>query len=175
MAAVVKLARHFCVRPDRLYRNIRYWTTRRRSTADHVIIWGCPRSGTTLLKSLLAAHPAIAGTDRESTGLFNFRDVYDFEIGELSHEQIRKLIANSSDLIEFYDAVARELRDRSGATTFVDKIQPRRYRLTYVLRRFTCARFLNIVRDGRDCYLLRSPASTRDSSKITRAFRKILA
>jgi len=131
-----------------------------------VFIWGCPRSGTTLLKSLLVTHPALGGTLRESTGIFNIRDIFEFGLDEMSSDEMTALLSESNDIIEFYDRVADALLTQSRKTVFVDKLQPRGYRLAYVLRRFPESRFVNIVRDGRDCYCsaLRHPGVAQSRS-----------
>lgn len=129
-----------------------YWLRSRPSQRRHIFITGAPRSGTTLLKTILTAHSRIAGGDYESTGLFRVRDLYSYECGELTKEQVHDLLRKSHSLVELYDSVADALLAYWGGDVFVDKIWPRAFRLKFVVRHFPNARWLHIVRDGRDCY-----------------------
>jgi hypothetical protein len=105
-----------------------------------------------LLKTLLVAHPKLCGNDYESTGVFGFRDIFQYRIGELAPEYVRQLLDQSGDIVAFYDRLVESLLQRSGKQVFVDKLQVRAYRIAYVQRHFPNAVFLHIVRDGRDCY-----------------------
>src|SRR5690606_8481211 len=98
---VMNLLRH----PGRLYRNIRYRFPAATSPRDHVFIVGVPRSGTTLLKSILVAHPDFGGSDYESTGIFNLRDIFSYGMGEIPPPEMAELLKSSSDIVQFYDAV----------------------------------------------------------------------
>lgn len=135
-----------------LPKNILFRVPRRTSERRHIFVLGIPRSGTTLLKSLLAAHPEIGGSDYESTGIFGIRDIFRYALGELTPAQVKELLDGSTDIIDFYDGITERLLERNGKKIFVDKLQMRSYRLRYVNRYFPNSVFLNIVRDGRDCF-----------------------
>jgi len=60
-------------------------------------VLGTPRSGTTLLKSLLVAHPLLGGTDYESTGIFGMRDIFDYGMGEVRKAEMRQFLTDSPD------------------------------------------------------------------------------
>jgi hypothetical protein len=122
------------------------------SGREHIFIVGVPRSGTTLLKTILTAHPALAGTDYESTGLFKLRNFYGYNLGETEDGSIRAACEEASDLIAFYDRVADILLEHYEGAYFVDKIWPRKYRLKYVAAKFPQTRWVHIIRDGRDAY-----------------------
>lgn len=138
--------------PRRLLRNIAFRVPRSTSGRGHVFILGAPRSGTTLLKSLLAAHPVIGGSDYESTGIFGFRDIFKYALGELSPSHVQELLGRSNDIIQFYDLLTHALLELKQKQVFVDKLQMRSYRIRYVSRCFPQAKFVAIVRDGRDCF-----------------------
>lgn len=57
------------------------------------------------------------------------------------------------DLIAFYDKVADECAKRSGAKRVVDKLINQNILIVGLCRRhFPEAKFVNIIRDGRDCF-----------------------
>lgn len=122
------------------------------SDRKHIFITGAPRSGTTLIKTILTAHPAIAGGDYESTGLFKIRNLYRYSCGEMENGWIRVSAAEASDLIDLYERLADALLECYGGEYFVDKIWPQRYRLKYVGAKFPRARWIHMIRDGRDSY-----------------------
>ena len=160
---------HFASHPAAALKNIKYRIPKATSSKRHVFIVGVPRSGTTLLKTLLVAHPAIGGSDYESTGIFGFRDIFQYKMGELQPEHIQDLLRKSGDIIEFYDNIVACLLERLGKQVFVDKLQVQSYRIAYVRRFFPNAVFIHIVRDGRDCYCsaLHHP-NVQQSSSIER-------
>jgi len=117
---------------------------------SHLFVTGAPRSGTTLLRNLLIAHSALIGTDRESSGLFRFRDFSKFKIGELSNDEWMSLLNQSQGLPELYDRLAKVFIHLKGGLRFVDKINITSWRLQYMKRYFPNAGYVNIIRDGRD-------------------------
>lgn len=122
------------------------------SEREHVFITGAPRSGTTLVKTILTAHPAFAGGDYESTGLFKPRNFYRYTCGEIENGWIQVSCKEASDLVDFYDQLAGALLQHYGGEHFVDKIWPRKYRLKYVVAKFPRARWVHMIRDGRDSF-----------------------
>lgn len=133
-------------------RSLWLWIGASASDKEHVFITGAPRSGTTLLKTILTAHPALAGGDGESTGIFKLRNLYEYSCGETDNGWISVSVSNARDVVNFYDQLACRLVKYYGGTHFVDKIWPRRYRLRYVVSKFPRGRWIHIVRDGRDSY-----------------------
>ncbi len=129
MNGIVRHLVHFAHHPGRIIRNIRYWRDATVSPRRHLFIVGVPRSGTTLLKSILVAHPHVGGSDYESTGLFGFRDIFDYGMGELPPEVIQALRAASPGRVAFYDQVVDRLLARQGKGVFVDKLQLQAYRI----------------------------------------------
>lgn len=135
-----------------LLRSMRLWVNTSKSFEDHIFITGAPRSGTTLIKTILTAHPAIAGGDYESTGVFKIRNLYQYSCGEIENGWIQVSCKQATDLVDFYDQLANALLKYYGGHIFVDKIWPNRFRLKYVLTKFPRARWIHMVRDGRDSY-----------------------
>lgn len=116
-----------------------------------MFIIGAPRSGTTLLKTVLVAHSQLTGTDYESTGIFRYRDLDEYWLGDLERNQLADLVRHSQHVVTFFDGLVNLLLVRNGAEQFVDKLTIRNWRLRFVVKHFPKARFVNIVRDGRDC------------------------
>jgi hypothetical protein len=69
-------------------------------------------------------------------------------------ENIEPLLESSNNIVSFYDQIAEKACEKNDASRFVDKVPwpPRRHRLWYVTAKFEGARWIHIVRDGRDCY-----------------------
>lgn len=130
----------------------RLWLRPGRSERPHVFITGAPRSGTTLVKTILCAHPELGGGDYESTGIFRPRDLMAYHCGEISLPEMNRLVRTSPTLLSFYDSVADRLLDYHGGQRFVDKVWPGFGRLRFVPRLVPNARWLHVIRDGRDCY-----------------------
>lgn len=134
-----------------------YWCTFRTSEEAHIFVCGAPRSGTTLLKAILENHSMTCGPEYESTAIFSNHDFYrDQWWGRtgIGSDAVRPLLAKSRDIVSFYDRIAAKVREKNDASVFVDKMPwpPRRHRLWYVTTKFKGARWVHIVRDGRDCY-----------------------
>jgi hypothetical protein len=123
-----------------------------RSTRRHIFITGAPRSGTTLLKTILTVHPDLSGSDYESTGLFKFRNLYTYYCGEIGLQEMQALVRASHDLVSLYGDVADWMLARYGGRIFVDKVWPGMGRIPFACKHFPNARWIHIVRDGRDCF-----------------------
>ncbi|MBI2378479.1 MAG: sulfotransferase [Deltaproteobacteria bacterium] len=130
----------------------RMWMTLAKSNLPVVFVTGVPRSGTTLLKSVLVTHSAFGGTDGESTGLFKLRKLGEFRLGEVPKDVMRSAYSSSNDIIDFYERVAGAVLDVRKKRRFVDKVFPSRLRYEFVVRHFPASLFLNITRDARDCF-----------------------
>lgn len=125
---------------------------------------GPPRSGTTLLKDILACHPALTvhGEDfhRFHHDLGRFPD----HTGE--HYRLSTVDAHAAIAAEYRAAVARAC-EASGREHFVLKISTLSIQVDYLRAIFPDARFIQLVRDGRDAAcsmedLRRTLGSARD-------------
>lgn len=123
-----------------------------RSDRRHIFITGAPRSGTTLVKTILTAHSAIAGGDYESTGFFKPRNLYQYSCGEIKNGWIQISPEEASSVVDLYDQLAEALLGWYGGEHFVDKVWPHTYRLKFVVAKFPRARWVHMIRDGRDSY-----------------------
>ncbi len=133
-----------------------------------LIIGGCPRSGTTLLRSLLGMHPFIQSPQQEYNILiFNddkefIQDVFDFTDNDLS------LFSSISDHIRFSEKIIEQYREKSKATYIAVKHPHHIAIIDDIFHYFPQAKFLHIIRDGRDvsCSLRTHPKRIMKDGKI---------
>lgn len=140
------------MRDPHLARNLTWRMPRTIGRSRIVFVVGSPRSGTTLLQSVLAAHSELFSIPGE-TGLFSNQNIFGRRHFGLSWEENRALFRESTDLVDFFDRAVALLESRNGGGTFVEKTPQHVLRLEFLMRRFPNARFVHVVRDGRDCYV----------------------
>lgn len=135
-----------------------------------VFLVGCPRSGTTLLQSLLAAHPEIATFPeshffqtvvprRRSLRVFGVasrraRPRFERFLGELGCDEERWRLPASAVMVRRYVAAFVGLLDslaqQQGKSAWLEKT-PRHLRYIKCIEKFVeGASFIHIVRDGAD-------------------------
>lgn len=121
------------------------------SSADHIVMGGAPRSGTTLLRRMLDRHPAIVSgpeTKLFVPAAFNLEwlaRAYDIPLDEL-----RRMRAESTSQAAFIDAFAARVLRASGKTRWAEKTPMNIRSLDWILERFPQASVIHIIRDGRD-------------------------
>lgn len=145
--------------PVKLLRNIQWRYGAKTSELPHVFVVGCPRSGTTLMYSILASHPNLMGMDVE-TFFFVPRDAlniqnYDriVEACDISEKEIKDLFAQSQDLVDFYDKLANFFCQQKTSLRLLEKTPFHALNISYLIKHFPQAKFINMIRDGRDCYI----------------------
>lgn len=139
--------------PRALLGNIWFRFPRTVSEIPVVFILGTPRSGTTLLKSILCANSAASGVDGETTEIFQYRDVFAHPYPGRSEADRKAILRQSKDLIDFYARWIRPIMEARGSRVFVDKLYRVDHFLIGMIRKgLPNTRFLYISRDGRDCY-----------------------
>jgi protein-tyrosine sulfotransferase len=130
------------------------------STANAIVIGGCPRSGTTLLRQLLDAHPAVV-CGPESGVLLPGRisaealaSAYD-----LTAAAVSALLATSHSQASFADAFFAEVAQRAGKPRWAEKTPLNVSHLRWIWGHFPKAHFVHVIRDGRDvvCSLREHP------------------
>jgi len=114
----------------------------RRLIPRPVFVIGCARSGTSILGEAIAAHPDVA---------------YVFELSSLWNELVdegddHRLTASDAtpDVARTAYAALAEAAQRVGGSVLVEKNPKHVLRLPFLDALFPHARFLHIVRDGRD-------------------------
>ena len=139
---------------------------------ERIFLVGCPRSGTTFLQSLIAAHPQVASfpethflvaTGRTWRGRWctrlgvaspEMKERLDQFLGEIGHDEMRVLLPRSNWLIRPYaDALVRIL-DRltlnQGKAVWLEKTPGHLHYVDLLERYIPGARFIHIVRNGPD-------------------------
>jgi hypothetical protein len=134
-----------------------------------VVILGVSRSGTTLLKAMLDGHPALA-IPTESYFLPQLwdrhgerpdRDDFVADVARLARVRewgveptmIRERLPASPTFAEAIQAIYRSYADTRGKPRFGDKTPSYMQRLDVVDRAFPAARYVHLIRDGRDAAL----------------------
>jgi hypothetical protein len=119
------------------------------SRENHIFVLGPPRSGTTLVRGILAAHSKITITDKE-TFFFVRRRVSLFEIQEVP--EFSSIIKFSRDKVKLFDYIAQRLKESTNAEVFMEKTPEHALVLGKLLRWYPKSKFVFVVRDGRDSY-----------------------
>jgi hypothetical protein len=134
-----------------------------------VVILGVSRSGTTLLKAMLDRHPALA-IPTESYFLPQLwdrhgerpdADAFVADVGRLSRvrewgvepSMVRDRLPEEPTFAEAIEAIYRSYADLRGKPRFGDKTPSYMQRLDVVDRAFPGARYVHLIRDGRDAAL----------------------
>ena len=127
------------------------------STEAPIIIGGCGRSGTTLMRVILDSHSQIAcGPESNvfpspnklnagSPGAEKLAKKFD-----LSSTDMRTLLKSSSTRAEFAERFFDAYRKQAGKPLWADKTPRNIQVMPYILEHFPKARFVHVVRDGRD-------------------------
>ena len=106
-----------------------------------VFIIGCARSGTSILGELIASHPGVK---------YIFEASHIWELGGAGENESHRLTREHAT-----EAVKNQIRDwfkgqAEGADVLVEKNPRNSLRIPYISEIFPGARFIHIVRDGRD-------------------------
>ena len=128
-----------------------------------IIVGGCDRSGTTLLRATLDSHPDIAAGPE--SWVFVYKIKPDWLASEFGFEPsfVRSLMKESGSLAEFIDRFMDAYRKRENRPVWCEKSPRNILRLDWIWERFPKARVIHIVRDGRDvsCSLRNHPKRKR--------------
>jgi hypothetical protein len=132
-----------------------------------VLIGGAERSGTTLLRASIDSHPDIAiGPE---SWLFVYRPDLQFlaEEYEIPVDNLQALMTQASGLPQFIEIFADQYCQQTGKRVWGEKSPHNVFRLPYIWKHFPNARFVHIIRDGRDvaCSLRNHPRHIRIGQK----------
>jgi protein-tyrosine sulfotransferase len=121
------------------------------SASAPIVIGGCHRSGTTLLRMLLDRHPKIAAGP-EST-VFLSRISSPEEIGglfEMDPAAVAAWQRQSRTQVEFIERFQAAVLSAANKPIWAEKTPGNVLRFGFVRRHFPNARLVHIIRDGRD-------------------------
>lgn len=121
------------------------------SDAEPVVVGGCARSGTTLVRVILDSHRNLC-CGPESGLFFRKRTVPTrlVDIFDLPRPKVTRLARESGSRAEFIDGFFELYARRSGKQRWAEKSPRNVQALDYIFRSFPKARFIHVIRDGRD-------------------------
>ena len=119
------------------------------SNERHIFVLGAPRSGTTLIRGVLAGHSSISTTDEE-TYFFCRRRVSLFDQRET--RCINDRIHSAPSKVAAFDELASFIKKRDNAEIFLEKTPEHAILLDNLLYWYPKSDFIFVVRDGRDAY-----------------------
>jgi len=128
-----------------------------------IVIGGCGRSGTTLLRVILDSHPHICCGPESN--LFLVGKTHRLSLEEiafkfdLSVARIVELKQSSGSLAEFIDRFFNAYAAARGKPRWAEKTPKNVTVLDFIIAHFPQAKFLHVIRDGRDvaCSLRNHP------------------
>jgi hypothetical protein len=139
--------------PHYWIKNILWRFPRTISDVECIFVVGTPRSGTTLLQRILDTHSELFSLHSE-TAIFSFQNYFDpYKLHfDLSQNESNTLLRKSRDNIDFFSNGVKLLMHKNDNKIFVEKTPQHVIYLGLLLKHFPKAKFIHIVRDGRDCY-----------------------
>lgn len=143
------------------------------SSDSPIIIGGCARSGTTLIRVMLDTSSNIY-CGPESNLFLPIRIRTRRRIEKLSWKfdaptkEIETLLTRSSCLSEFIEKFFKRISSLRGKRRWADKSPRNVLRLDYIFKHFPRAKFIHVIRDGRDvaCSLRTFPKRKIVNGKI---------
>lgn len=131
----------------------RWWRRRHSrhvSTQSPIILAGCQRSGTTLLRVILDSHPHIAcgpETSLLTGGYVPHKLATRFELPE---EEIWRWHDQATDHAHFVELFFSQYAKSRGKIRWAEKTPQNIRHLDYITRHFPAAKIIHVLRDGRD-------------------------
>ncbi len=121
------------------------------SAARHVIIGGCPRSGTTLLRRTFDRHPGLCCGPESSLFLPARINLPALAAGhQIPEPELRALLAAARSQGAFVDAFAMRYLAARGRPRWAEKTPLNIRHLDWIMERWPDARIVHVLRDGRD-------------------------
>jgi hypothetical protein len=121
------------------------------SSARHIVVGGCGRSGTTLARVILDSHPHICCGPESK--IFLPRRIRPHKLRDrfkLDGAPFDAVYAASRSRAEFIDRFAALCCTTSGKQRWAEKTPDNVLNLGYIFSRFPETRFVHLLRDGRD-------------------------
>jgi hypothetical protein len=147
----------FTTLPEKIWEyivNYNWYSKKYVSQNNPVVIGGCARSGTSLLRVMIDSHPNIyCGPE---TGLLYLKTLSSKKILGLSkkfnipEKQIQRLKKQTSSYIQFIESFFTLLRELEGKPRWGEKSPANILHLDRIYQHFPNSQFIHIIRDGRD-------------------------
>ncbi len=120
------------------------------SETPAIIVGGSVRSGTTLMRTMLDSHPQIAAGPE--SWLFVYQANHELLAQEYSFglEELEAMRGRSAGLSQFIDLFFGTYARRMGKARWAEKSPANVTRLKYIWTHFPRAKFIHMIRDGRD-------------------------
>lgn len=116
-----------------------------------IVIGGCARSGTTLLRVMLDTHSQVVVGPPTNVLIPTELDLADIAFRLALEESIVARLAElAADRVLFVERLAKEVRRIYGKDRWGEKTARNIHRFRWVLKHFPEARVIHVLRDGRD-------------------------
>jgi hypothetical protein len=151
--SVKQVVTSYLSNPKMIPSNIMYRMVNKPSSAKHIFVIGAPRSGTTLIQSVLSFNQQITSFDEE-TGFFMYRDLFSNRYENIEEKQFKKIVDESTDMVSLFDAISKcKIEISEHAVCFLEKTPQHVLYLSTLLKLFPNSKFINVYRDVRDSSL----------------------
>ena len=121
------------------------------SDSSPIVVGGCARSGTTLMRVILDSHPNICCGPESNLfypgrrGLETLASRFDLPL-----DLLRGILKESHSQAQFIDMFFAEYSSVTGKPKWAEKSPRNILVLDYIFEHFPKARFIHMIRDGRD-------------------------
>jgi|LauGreSBDMM110SN_4_FD.fasta_scaffold57114_2 hypothetical protein len=139
--------------PQYILKNIVWRFPKTISQLEVVFIMGTPRSGTTLLQKTVEAHTSLFSIEGE-TAIFSFQNFWEANRFHFRLEKEKRdyYLNQARDNVDFFSKCVNYLSSLNSNKIFVEKTPQHIKHLGFLIKHFPKAKFVHIVRDGRDCF-----------------------
>lgn len=123
------------------------------SDSAPIIVGGCPRSGTTLLRVILDTHPNICCGPESRLFTHHLDEKHRRALArrfDLDLERIEAQIDESPSLCHFVDAFFSDYCTDRAKKRWAEKTPRNVLHVGFILKHFPKAKFIHVIRDGRD-------------------------
>ncbi len=131
-------------------RSFLYGSKKKISKEPIIILGGYPRSGTSLMQLILGQHPDVISPQQE---IHLFQDIKERKMlkEELSlSKKERNELKEEKDLIKIIEEILEIYKKRNNAKIVLLKQPKHIFLAKEILKYFPHAKFINMIRDGRD-------------------------
>jgi hypothetical protein len=127
------------------------FSTGHDSALAPIVLGGCGRSGTTLLRMILDSHPAICCGPESNVFRRSTLDPDELALKfDLDPGLVRAIHESAGSRPAFIEAFAALCMEHAGKRRWAEKTPRNIRRLDVIFRHFPRARFIHVLRDGRD-------------------------